>query len=105
MVKARESTDDRSVKDLNATYGLLVNRGDVSQIGVVGLCWGGRVAWLGACHLPKLDALAMCYGGRIKLAMGEGNPPAITLVSDITCPVIGFFGNDDQNPSPEDVDD
>jgi carboxymethylenebutenolidase len=105
MVKARESRDDRTVKDLNATYDMLLNRGDVGNIGIVGHCWGGRVAWLGACHLPKLDALAMFYGGRIKLAMGEGNPPAISLASDITCPVIGFFGNEDQNPSPEDVDD
>jgi carboxymethylenebutenolidase len=105
MVKARESSDDRTVKDLHATYDLLVNRGDVSKIGIVGHCWGGRVAWLGACHLPKLDALAMFYGGRIKLAMGDGNPPAISLASNITCPVVGFFGNEDQNPSPEDVDD
>ena len=37
--------------------------------------------------------------------MGEGNPPAIDLAPKIPCPVIGFFGNDDQNPSPEDVDD
>ena len=37
--------------------------------------------------------------------MGENNPPVIDLASDINCPVIGFFGNDDENPSPEDVDD
>jgi carboxymethylenebutenolidase len=47
----------------------------------------------------------MFYGGRIKLAMGEGNPPAISLADRIHCPVAGFFGNEDQNPTPEDVDD
>ena len=26
------------------------------------------------------------------------------MVANITCPVVGFFGNDDGNPSPEDVD-
>ena len=37
--------------------------------------------------------------------MGENNPPAIDLAPSIKCPVIGFFGNEDQNPSPEDVND
>jgi carboxymethylenebutenolidase len=45
------------------------------------------------------------YGGRIKLPMGPGTPPAIDLAPRIACPVIGFFGNDDTNPSPEDVND
>ena len=35
---------------------------------------------------------------------GAGNPPPIELSGDIKCPVIGFFGNDDENPSPGDVD-
>ena len=26
------------------------------------------------------------------------------MIGDIACPVIGFFGNEDDNPSPEDVD-
>ena len=37
--------------------------------------------------------------------MGENNPPVIDLAPRINCPVIGFFGNEDENPSPEDVDD
>jgi carboxymethylenebutenolidase len=47
----------------------------------------------------------MFYGGRIKLGMGDGSPPAIDLVAQINCPVAGFFGNEDANPSPADVDD
>jgi carboxymethylenebutenolidase len=26
------------------------------------------------------------------------------MLQNIDCPIIGFFGNDDQNPSPADVD-
>ena len=37
--------------------------------------------------------------------IGKNNPPAIKLAPNIKCPVIGFFGNEDQNPSPEDVND
>ncbi|MCH8014582.1 MAG: PD-(D/E)XK nuclease family protein, partial [Candidatus Dadabacteria bacterium] len=50
-------------------------------------------------------ACAIFYGGRIKLSMGEGNPPPIELADQIKCPVAGFFGEDDKNPTPADVDD
>lgn len=105
MVKAKATRDERTIMDLEATRDYLLSRGDVTRTGIVGHCWGGRVAWLGACHLDDLSACAIFYGGRIKLAMGEGNPPAISLANRITCPVEGYFGNDDQNPTPEDVDD
>ena len=98
--------DDWVVADLKAALDLLHRRDDVmdDRIAIVGHCWGGRVAWLGACHLQGLKAAAIFYGGRIRSAMGAGNPPAIDLVGDIHCPVIGFFGNDDKFPTPEDVD-
>ena len=105
VLKAAESRDDWTAKDLQATMNLLDTRDDITKIGIAGHCWGGRVAWLGACHLDRVDALAVFYGGRIKLALGEGNPTAISLANQITCPVIGFFGNEDKNPTPEDVDD
>ena len=107
MTKARASRDEKTVADLEAAHALLSQQESVdsTRIGIAGHCWGGRVAWLGACHLPALAACAIFYGGRIKLAMGEGNPPAIDLADRIQCPVAGFFGNDDANPTPEDVDD
>jgi carboxymethylenebutenolidase len=105
MLKAKQSRDDWTQLDIRAAYELLSGRTDVGKVGIVGHCWGGRVAWLGACHIPELAACAVFYGGRIKLAMGEGNPTAISLAGNIRCPVIGFFGNDDQNPTPQDVDD
>lgn len=107
MLKAKETRGDWTVSDLQATRQLLNNRVDVdgARIGIVGHCWGGRVAWLGACHLQGLAACGLFYAGRIKLALGEGFPPAIELANRISCPMIGFFGNEDQNPTPEDVDD
>jgi carboxymethylenebutenolidase len=104
-VKRDQSRDDWMVADVTAAHNVLLERGDVSRVGILGHCWGGRVAWLGACHLRGLHACGIFYGGRIKLPMGEGNPPPIDLADQIECPVAGFFGNDDQNPSPADVDD
>lgn len=110
MLKARGSRDDWTVADLQTTWSLLLSEPSVdhSRIGIIGHCWGGRVAWLGAAHLD-VAACATFYGGRIKLALdgrkAEGIPTAISLAGQIDCPVIGFFGNDDENPSPADVDD
>jgi len=106
-IKRDEFRDDWTIPDLNAAYDLLsgLDNVDAERIGIVGHCWGGRVSWVGAGSNPRYKACAVFYGGRVKLVMGEGNPSAIDLAANITCPVMGFFGNEDQNPSPEDVDD
>jgi carboxymethylenebutenolidase len=106
-LKRAEFRDDRTVADLDATFALLAanDRVDADRIGIVGHCWGGRVAWLGACHNPDLAACTVFYGGRIKLAFADGGPAPITLAGRIRCPVLDIFGNDDQGPSPQDVDD
>lgn len=105
--KRDHARDDWMVADMRAAFDRLTAEDgvDAGRIGVVGHCWGGRVAWLAACHIPQLAACAIFYGGRIKLAMGPDAVPPITLAGNIPCPVIGFFGNDDRNPTPADVDD
>ena len=97
--------DDHAIADLDAAFTLLANmaRVDPERIGIVGHCWGGRMAWLGACTNARLAAAAMFYGGRIATAMGPQTPPPIDLAGRIACPVLGIFGNEDQNPSPDDV--
>lgn len=108
QVKRDESRDDWMIADMRAAFDLLADKPEVdaSRIGIVGHCWGGRVAWLGAASIPQAAALAIFYGGRIKLPMGPGSKVApIELAGNIPCPVAGFFGNDDRNPSPADVDD
>ena len=70
IVKRDESRDDWMVADCRAAFDILVNDPEVraDKIGVVGHCWGGRVAWLAACHIAELAACAIFYGGRVKLA-------------------------------------
>ena len=106
-IKRNEFRDDWTIADLTAAYGLLasLNNVDGERIGIFGHCWGGRVSWVGAGSNPRYKACAIFYGGRVKSVMGQGNSPALDLASNITCPVIGFFGNEDENPSPKDVDD
>ena len=106
-VKRAEFRDDWTVADLSAAFALLENAAavDGDRIGILGHCWGGRIAWLGACHEPRYRACAVFYGGRIKLQFADGAPAPITLARNIRCPVLGIFGNEDQGPSPADVDD
>lgn len=106
-LKRAEFRDDWTRQDLDAAFALLAERPtvDARRIGIVGHCWGGRVAWLGACTNKRYKACAIFYGGRVKLVMGKGTAPAIDLAPAIRCPVIGFFGNDDTNPTPADVND
>lgn len=104
--KREASRDDWMVADMQAGLEVLKTRErvDAARLAVVGHCWGGRVAWLAACHMPELVAAAVFYGGNIKKALGAGNQPPIELAQHINCPLIGFFGNEDSNPSPQDVE-
>jgi len=106
-IKRKEFRDDRAVADLAAAFKIAADnpKVDAGRIGILGHCWGGRLVWLGACHNPKYKAAVMLYGGRIKTGMGEGSVPLIGLADRIPCPVMGLFGNEDHNPTPEDVND
>ncbi|MEV4508838.1 dienelactone hydrolase family protein [Dactylosporangium sp. NPDC049525] len=77
------------------------------KVGVIGHCSGGRQALLVATALP-LDAAVDCYG-----AFALEPPPAASglkmtsikdRLGDLSCPVLGLFGDDDKNPAPEEVD-
>lgn len=106
-VKRDNWRDDWNIADMAATYDYFaaLPSVDESRIGVMGHCWGGRVAWLAATQNPNYAAAAVFYGGRIKLGLGDGATPPIEMTDRIPCPVLGIFGNDDQNPSPDDVKD
>lgn len=99
--------DDEVVADLRAAVGWLRTRSHVddARIAIMGHCMGGRVSLLGASVLPDAFAgVVTYYGGGMFTAWGEGGPTAFERLADLRCPVIGFYGNDDTNPSPEHVD-
>jgi carboxymethylenebutenolidase len=61
------------------------------KVGVVGFCWGGRLAWLAACEQP-LGAAVGYYGARI--GQNLGRTPR--------CPTMLHFGErDDHIPMSE----
>jgi carboxymethylenebutenolidase len=77
------------------------------KVGLIGFCSGGRHVWLCAGSLPNVDAAVDCWGGN-KFADNKGDAekrpvPPIELTEKITAPILGIYGNDDKNPSPDDV--
>jgi carboxymethylenebutenolidase len=73
------------------------------RIGVVGFCSGGRVGLVFACNTSGLECYVNFYSNGI-IAPTEVNPvPPIEMVKDLCCPMLGLFGKDDPNPSPQDV--
>ena len=77
-------------------------------VGVIGMCSGGRHAFLAGCQVPGIRAVVECWGGRVVMAPSELTPVTpvapIDLTEQLQCPLMGFFGNDDQFPSPAQVD-
>jgi carboxymethylenebutenolidase len=75
------------------------------KVGVTGTCSGGRHSYLIAAKTDVFDAVLNCWGGRTvmkpeELTERQPESPA-ALTANINIPVLGIFGNDDQNPNPE----
>ena len=78
------------------------------KVGVIGGCSGGRHAFLVACLVKGFNAVVDCWGGRVAMSKDELTPQMpvspIDYIKRLAIPLLGLFGNDDQNPSPEKVD-
>ncbi len=77
------------------------------KVGLIGSCSGGRHAFIYACQKKDVDAVVEQWGGGVVMAPEELNakkPVApIDMTKDLSCPLLGLFGNDDRAPSPEQV--
>jgi carboxymethylenebutenolidase len=101
--------DDQAVGDLAGAMKHLRSLPYVNgKVGVFGTCSGGRHAYLAACRAPGFDAIVDCWGGRVVMSPDQLSDkclvPPIDYTKDLSCPILGIFGNDDANPTPEQVD-
>lgn len=92
--------------DAAATLALLKARDDVraDAIGCFGHCMGGRMSFMLAGAMPDAVAAAVVFYSGSMFKPWGAEPAPFERLKDIRCPVVGFFGNDDKNPSPADVD-
>lgn len=100
--------DDRLVGDVAGAAAYLRSLPYANgKVGVIGHCSGGRQSVLAACRLDDIDAAVDCYGAFV---VGEV-PPGLNLkvtnllpdLPNLSAPLLGLFGDQDQHPSPEQV--
>jgi carboxymethylenebutenolidase len=96
--------DEEIIADVKTTAAYLQSQKQAKRgaEGMMGHCMGGRVAFLGAASHP-FKAAVMLYGGSILVPRAPGKQPAIARAPGIACPMLGFFGKEDKNPSPADM--
>ncbi|HMM71147.1 MAG TPA: dienelactone hydrolase family protein [Rhodocyclaceae bacterium] len=75
--------------------------GRTDRVGLVGYCWGGRIAWIYALHNPKLKAAVAYYG----LLEGMKSPirprDPIEFGAELKVPVLGLYASKDAYIKPE----
>ena len=98
-------SDEGIVADLDATLAHLESKGFTSdRIGVIGFCFGGRVAFLLAAK-RKIGAAATLYGGGISVASTFLPFPALTdSIASMQTPWLGMYGEADMGVPQEEVD-
>ena len=100
--------DDQVVGDLAASMEYLRSLPNSNgKVGAFGTCSGGRLVLLTASRVQGFDTVVDCWGGRVVMAESELTPQTptapIDYTADLSCPVLGLFGEDDSSPSPEQV--
>jgi carboxymethylenebutenolidase len=88
-------------KDLGVALAHLRAQG-VRRTAIVGFCMGGALAWMASAELG-FDAGVLYYPHETFGAFGAGTTVPFDLTPKITIPMLGHFGADDKNPSPEDM--
>jgi carboxymethylenebutenolidase len=81
---------EKTLLDLAASIAVVRHAG---RVGVVGFCWGGKMAYVSGCELPVACGVAY-YGGRIVQELGR-TPK---------CPMLYHFGANDAHIPPSDIE-
>src|SRR5215212_3652231 len=102
-------SDDSVVADAEASLNWITSQPNSNgKVGVIGNCSGGRHALLAASRVPAFNAVADLWGGGVVASPDRLNPRQPVAVIDMTpqlnAPLLGIFGNEDNGPSPAQVD-
>lgn len=101
-------TDDGALEDLNAAVEYLkrLKQVDETRIGIIGVCQTGRQPILLAANRNDIAGAIVLYGaigGKEWMGNNLRPTPIEDLVAQVTCPVLGIFGEADHIISIDDV--
>jgi carboxymethylenebutenolidase len=85
--------DAQVCADLDAAVAFAKASGhaNAERVGLVGFCYGGRMAWVYASHNPKLKA-AVAYYGLLEGMKSDIKPKdPVDLAADLKVPVLGLY--------------
>ena len=78
------------------------------RVGIIGSCSGGRHSVLAASLVEGFSAVVDLWGGGVIMSPDQLSPARpiapIDYTDSLSAPLLGIFGNDDQFPTPEQVD-
>lgn len=101
-------SDDAVVADAQASLAWIKAQASSNgKVGVIGSCSGGRHATLVASKAEGFGAAVNLWGGGVVTppeTLNAKQPVAVVdMTPQLTCPLLGLFGNDDPRPTPADV--
>jgi carboxymethylenebutenolidase len=87
----------RAVAEIDAAAKYLIDRPDVAgdKVGTIGFCMGGGLSLLTACSSDRIGGSVVFYGR---------NPREIEQVNNLSCPLLGIYGEADQGIPPSEVE-
>jgi carboxymethylenebutenolidase len=104
MEKFKGVSDAGILVDIDATLALLHAAGYADdRIGIVGFCFGGRVAFLVAAR-RGIGAAVTFYGGGIVAKSPLGFDSLVDEGATLQTPWLGLFGDLDKGIPPQDVE-
>lgn len=100
--------DDQALVDLDECIQYLrgLDRVDAERIVVMGVCQTGRQPLLAAAHRDDLRGIVVFYGGIYQRDWEphEERPASVAeFIANLSCPVLGAFGDSDHIISIDDV--
>lgn len=109
MREAGMVSDDSVMGDVAGCLSFLRSQPQSNgRTGVIGMCSGGRHAFLAACTVPGFDCAVDCWGGGVQMSADQLSPARpkapIDYIEQLQIPLLGIFGNEDQHPKPAEVD-
>jgi len=90
--------------DAAVAFAKASGHGNADRVGLVGFCYGGRIAWVYAKHNPKLKA-AVAYYGLLEGMKSDIKPQdPVDLAGELKVPVLGLYAALDNYIKPAAVE-